>query len=57
MQCATCGWDHYFNFGMGSPGAATVMDLLTAIGLKRFVLGKMWRLKKTQQDPEDLILP
>ena len=31
MQCATAGGITIINFGMGSPGAATVMDLLTAI--------------------------
>ena len=30
MQCATAGNISIINFGMGSPGAATVMDLLTA---------------------------
>ena len=31
MQCATANGITIINFGMGSPGAATVMDLLTAI--------------------------
>ncbi len=31
MQCATAGGITIINFGMGSPTAATVMDLLTAI--------------------------
>jgi AMP nucleosidase len=31
MQCATANGITIINFGMGSPTAATVMDLLTAI--------------------------
>ena len=31
MQCATADGITIINFGMGSPTAATVMDLLTAI--------------------------
>ena len=31
MQCATAGDITIINFGMGSPTAATVMDLLSAI--------------------------
>lgn len=31
MQCATANGITIINFGMGSPGAATIMDLLTAI--------------------------
>ncbi|TAF88913.1 MAG: AMP nucleosidase, partial [Bacteroidetes bacterium] len=31
FQCATANGITIINFGMGSPGAATVMDLLTAI--------------------------
>ena len=31
MQCATAEGITIINFGMGSPGAATIMDLLTAI--------------------------
>ena len=34
MQCATAGDITIINFGMGSPGAATIMDLLTAINPK-----------------------
>src|SRR5215211_7702486 len=31
MQCATANGITIINFGMGSPGAATVMDLLSAV--------------------------
>ncbi|RZM18055.1 MAG: AMP nucleosidase, partial [Pedobacter sp.] len=31
MQCATAENITIINFGMGSPGAATIMDLLSAI--------------------------
>src|ERR1700748_2760075 len=31
MQCATADDITIINFGLGSPGAATIMDLLTAI--------------------------
>src|SRR5262249_55113290 len=41
MQCATAGDISIINFGMGSPSAATVMDLLTAIDPKAVLfLGK-----------------
>jgi AMP nucleosidase len=41
MQCATAGGITIINFGMGSPTAATVMDLLTAISPKAVLfLGK-----------------
>jgi AMP nucleosidase len=47
MQCATAGNITIINFGMGSPGAATVMDLLTAIQPKAVLfLGKCGGLKK-----------
>src|SRR5215204_3994614 len=47
MQCATAGNITIINFGMGSPGAATVMDLLTAIYPKAvLLLGKCGGLKK-----------
>ena len=36
MQCATAGDITIINFGMGSPTAATVMDLLTAINPKLY---------------------
>ena len=41
MQCATAANITIINFGMGSPGAATVMDLLSAIEPKAVLfLGK-----------------
>jgi AMP nucleosidase len=57
MQCATAGDITIINFGMGSPGAATVMDLLTAISPKAVLfLGKCGGLKKRNK-LGDLILP
>ena len=38
MQCATADNITIINFGMGSPGSATIMDLLTAIRLKGLFL-------------------
>ena len=56
MQCVTAEGITIINFGMGSPGAATVMDLLSAIEPKAVLfLGKCGGLKKTQVG--DLILP
>ena len=56
MQCATAGNISIINFGMGSPTAATIMDLLTAINPKAVLfLGKCGGLKKTQIG--DLVLP
>jgi len=47
MQCATANNISIINFGMGSPTAATVMDLLTAINPKAVLfLGKCGGLKK-----------
>ena len=47
MQCATSGDISIINFGMGSPTAATIMDLLTAIKPKAVLfLGKCGGLKK-----------
>ena len=47
MPCATAGGITIINFGMGSPGAATVMDLLSAIEPKAVLfLGKCGGLKK-----------
>src|SRR4029078_1539249 len=47
MQCATAGDISIINFGMGSPTAATVMDLLSAISPKAVLfLGKCGGLKK-----------
>ncbi|HEX5025430.1 MAG TPA: AMP nucleosidase [Agriterribacter sp.] len=57
MQCATAGGITIINFGMGSPGAATIMDLLTAIEPKSVLfLGKCGGLKKRNK-LGDLILP
>ncbi len=56
MQMATANNITIINFGMGSPMAATVMDLLSAIEPKAALfLGKCGGLKKTQLG--DLILP
>lgn len=47
MQCATANNITIINFGMGSPTAATVMDLLSAIEPKAVLfLGKCGGLKK-----------
>ncbi len=57
MQCATSENITIINFGMGSPGAATVMDLLSAIEPKAVLfLGKCGGLKKRNK-LGDLILP
>jgi AMP nucleosidase len=57
MQCATSGDISIINFGMGSPTAATIMDLLTAIEPKAALfLGKCGGLKKRNK-LGDLILP
>ena len=57
MQCATSGNISIINFGMGSPTAATIMDLLTAINPKAVLfLGKCGGLKKRNK-LGDLILP
>ncbi|MEJ7611198.1 MAG: AMP nucleosidase [Ferruginibacter sp.] len=57
MQCATADNISIINFGMGSPGAATVMDLLTAIKPKAVLfMGKCGGLKKRNKIG-DLILP
>lgn len=57
MQCATAGDISIINFGMGSPGAATIMDLLSAISPKAVLfLGKCGGLKKRNK-LGDLILP
>ena len=56
MQSATSGGITIINFGMGSPMAATVMDLLSAIKPKAALfLGKCGGLKKTKLG--DLVLP
>jgi AMP nucleosidase len=57
MQCATADNITIINFGMGSPTAATVMDLLSAIKPKAVLfLGKCGGLKKRNKIG-DLILP
>jgi AMP nucleosidase len=57
FQCATADNITIINFGMGSPGAATVMDLLSAIAPKAVLfLGKCGGLKKRNK-LGDLILP
>src|SRR6185312_9240958 len=57
MQCATAEGITIINFGMGSPGAATVMDLLSAVSPNAVLfLGKCGGLKKKNK-VGDLILP
>lgn len=57
MQCATADNISIINFGMGSPTAATIMDLLTAIKPEAVLfLGKCGGLKKRNK-VGDLILP
>ncbi len=57
MQCATAQNISIINFGMGSPGAATIMDLLSAISPQAVLfLGKCGGLKKRNK-LGDLILP
>jgi AMP nucleosidase len=56
-QCATAEGITIINFGMGSPGAATMMDLLSAISPQAVLfLGKCGGLKKKNK-VGDLILP
>jgi AMP nucleosidase len=57
FQCATANNITIINFGMGSPGAATIMDLLSAIEPKAVLfLGKCGGLKKRNKIG-DLVLP
>jgi len=57
MQCATAENITIINFGMGSPNAATIMDLLMAIMPKAVLfLGKCGGLKQKNR-VGDLILP
>jgi AMP nucleosidase len=57
MQSATADGITIINFGMGSPNAATIMDLLSAIKPKGVLfLGKCGGLKK-KNEIGDLILP
>jgi AMP nucleosidase len=57
MQCATANGITMINFGMGSPTAATIMDLLSAIEPQAVLfLGKCGGLKRRNKIG-DLILP
>lgn len=57
MSCATADGITIINFGMGSPGAATMMDLLSAINPQAVLfLGKCGGLKRKNK-VGDLILP
>ncbi len=57
MQCATANGISFINFGIGSPSAATIMDLLTAIKPKAVLfLGKCGGLKNSN-NVGDFILP
>jgi len=57
MQSVTAGGITIINFGMGSPMAATIMDLLSAIAPKAVLfLGKAGGLKKKNKIG-DLVLP
>jgi AMP nucleosidase len=57
MPCATANGLTMIHFGMGSPNAATVMDLLSAVAPKSVLfLGKCGGLKKKNQ-LGDLVLP
>lgn len=58
MQTATADGITIINFGMGSPNAATIMDLLTAIKPKACLfLGKCGGLRSDKNSVGDLILP
>ncbi len=57
MQCASADGITIVNFGMGSPNAATILDLLTAVMPKACLfLGKCGGLKK-KNSVGDFILP
>lgn len=57
MRSATAQGITFINFGMGSPNAATMMDLLSAVSPKAVLfLGKCGGLKK-KNNIGDLILP
>lgn len=57
MQCATADNITIINYGMGSPNAATIVDLLSAISPKAVLfLGKCGGLKKNNS-VGDFILP
>jgi AMP nucleosidase len=58
MQSATFGDITIINFGMGSPNAATISDLLTAIMPKACMfLGKCGGLRHDKNKVGDMILP
>jgi AMP nucleosidase len=58
MMAATADNITIINFGMGSPNAATVMDLLTAIKTRAVLfLGKCGGLRHDKNKVGDLILP
>lgn len=58
MQTATSERITIINFGMGSPNAATIMDLLKAIKPKACLfLGKCGGLRSDKNEVGDLILP
>lgn len=58
MQTATAEGITIINFGMGSPNAATVMDLLTAIMPQACLfLGKCGGLRQDKNKVGDLLLP
>jgi AMP nucleosidase len=58
MQTATADGITIINFGMGSPNAATIMDLLTAVHPKACLfLGKCGGLRSDKNKVGDLILP
>jgi AMP nucleosidase len=58
FQSATYGRITIINFGMGSPNAATVMDLLSAIKVKAALfLGKCGGLRAEKTQVGDLMLP
>ena len=58
MQSATAGDITIINFGMGSPNAGTIVDLLTAVKPKAALfLGKCGGLKTKKNKVGDLLLP
>ena len=58
MMCATAENISIINFGMGSPNAGTIVDLLTAIMPKALIfLGKCGGLKTHKNKLGDFILP
>ena len=58
MLAATAENITIINFGMGSPNAGTIVDLLTAIMPKALIfLGKCGGIKSTKNKVGDLILP